>query len=398
MLQKRRVVGTGTQRIDPQIVSIARFGPGFFVTVHHQYCTATLLQCDIRKRVTEILGNLVQIPLEHMAAADVHESATAAVRIEIGDGMFLQVIRMMFRPLCRTDQAGLLRIPGGINHSSQGPVSCACKSGDCFGLCHGCNHPGQRIGSTVIPAVMVIASNYPLIRVRAAFHARDHVISSHHVPVELGFHSHPRRARPEVIGDRQVAAPLPGHHFTIHRGQQRQRIAIGNRQHRNLRNGWCILPIQAACIAGCPSAGCQHIAGIGRHIHDRTPLHATFILERAFRIDVTGAVAVVGRIRIDNGTDSAFLTSQLRFDAAPGPAVLGNCDLARDVDAVALQDFIVLGNTVVDEHQFSFDFVIRWQQGVPIRRAGVFRQGIFVKPCAVRRWCDQLHFPYTGCG
>ena len=252
----------------------------------------------------------------------------------------------------------------------------------------------------MVPAVVVITTDHPFVRVIAAFEPGDYVVGRHHVPVELGLHSDAGRPRSEVIGNWQVAPPFIGYDFPAHGAEQWQRVAVGDRQNRDPGDRRCFLASQAPCPRYRTLTRGQHIARISWHVHDGPALHAAFILERALRVYITPAVAIVGRVGIDNRSYRTFFASQFRFDAPPGTSVLGNCDLAGNIDAVALQHFVVFRDTVVDKDEFSFDFavagkrVVGWQQAVGHRRARVAGYGVLGQPCGVLHWRNKLDFPH----
>ena len=69
------------------------------------------------------------------------------------------------------------------------------------------------------------------------------------------------------------------------------------------------------------------------------------------RVDVALEVAVVARVGVDEAAHGPVLGRDLGLDAAPGPAVAGDDDLALHVDAVAGQGLVVAGHAVVDVHE-----------------------------------------------
>ena len=92
------------------------------------------------------------------------------------------------------------------------------------------------------------------------------------------------------------------------------------------------------------------------------------MFKRSFGVDIASTIAIVSRVRIDNSANRTLFARQLGFDATPGLAVFGDHNFSCDADAMAFKQFIVLGNTVVDEYQFALNFaingkgVVRWQQ------------------------------------
>jgi hypothetical protein len=81
-------------------------------------------------------------------------------------------------------------------------------------------------------------------------------------------------------------------------------------------------------------------------------LHATVVLKGAFGIHVTWAVAIVTRVRVNNGSYGAFFTSQLGFDPSPGATVLGNSNFACDAYTVTFKYFIIGGSAIIYKNLF----------------------------------------------
>ncbi len=363
---------------------------------------AAFLQGDVGPRVIDFLDDLVEEPFKHVTATDVDETAIAAVRVDVGDRMFLEIGGVVLGPLGRADQPRFLGVPSRVDHGPLRAPSFPCQCRYRLGFGKRCHHAGDRIRGAVIPAVMVIAANDPFIGIFAPPQTCDHVVGRHHVPVELRPHAHPRRARSEMIGNRKTAAPFGRYDLAIQCGQQWQRVALRDRQYRDFCDRRRIIAIETARVSRGAAPGRQHIARVCRHVHHRSALHAAFMFKRSFGIGVAGAITVVDRIGINNGRDCAFFSRELGLDAAPRAAVLGDRYLTPDIDAVLLENFIVFGDAVVDEHELAFGFaidrecIVGSKQIVAHESARVFLERIFPERRRVLRRGKQFDFANPG--
>ena len=99
------------------------------------------------------------------------------------------------------------------------------------------DQPGDRILGAVDPCVVVVAANDPLVGLGRAGELRDHVVERLEPPVGLHVEMDACGPGAESIGDRQGRrATTPGATRTAERGEQRLRVAVRDRQHRDLRD------------------------------------------------------------------------------------------------------------------------------------------------------------------
>ena len=147
--------------------------------------------------------------------------------------MSIQVGGVMLYPLGRADQTLLFGVPRRVDDRPCRPLTCVCERGDGLRFREHCDQSRYRVRRAVVPGIVVIASYDPLVGVLAAFQARNHIIDRDSIPVEREPQAHPRGTRAQVVGNRQCAVPLLGHNGAPDRRQQRQCIAIGDRQHGN---------------------------------------------------------------------------------------------------------------------------------------------------------------------
>ena len=82
-----------------------------------------------------------------------------------------------------------------------------------------------------------------------------------------------------------------------------------------------------------------------------TALRAEFIAIGALWIDIALEIPVIAGIGVDQTTDSAVFSGNLRFDPPPGPAVLRDHDGALHRYAVALQLLIVRRHAVIHKDE-----------------------------------------------
>ena len=176
--------------------------------------------------------------------------------------------------------------------------------------------------------------------------------------LDLHFQMNFRRARAEVIGDGQGAAPGVGNDISFERGQQRLRVGVGNRQHGNFGEGLGVFQVEALGIFRGADAGRERIARIDRHVHHAAALHAVARTPCAVGENVALRVAVIGGIGIDEASDGAVLGRDFGLDAAPGIAVARDHDGAFDRNAQAFELLVVIRDAVVDVDQRRGDVAV----------------------------------------
>ena len=99
-------------------------------------------------------------------------------------------------------------------------------------------------------------------------------------------------------------------------------------------------------------------------------MHTVAWTHRTFRKDVAVGIPVVAGIGVDQTTDSAVFSGNLRFDPPPGPAVLRDHDGALHRYAVALQLLIVRWHAVIHKDERA--------GYVAVDRVRVVRRQLFV--------------------
>ena len=262
---------------------------------------------------------------------------------------------------------------------------------DCFRFFQHRYLAADRIGRSVDPCVVVIAANDPFVRPLAAAQPGDDVARRHHVPVELQLEVDTRRARSDVIGNRQRSAPFLRRYGTRYRTQQRESIPVGDRQNGDLRQGGDVFAVQTPGRGSRADAGSERIAGILRHVHDRAALRAAVIAEGSLRVDVALEVAIVVRVGVDEATDGAVFGRNLRLDAAPRTAVAGDDDLSFDVDPAAPQLLVVFRYSEIHVDQITGHIAVDGV-GVECRKllTGLTRGQVLLQRCFGERGCEML--------
>src|SRR5205814_6119832 len=101
------------------------------------------------------------------------------------------------------------------------------------------------------------------------------------------------------------------------------------------------------CAGFGSDAGGLRIAGVDGHVHDAAALRAICGTHGAFGVGITGRVAVVFRIGVDDAANGTVFRGDLGLDAAPGFAVAGDHDGSLDGDAHGIESLVVSGRAVV---------------------------------------------------
>ncbi len=186
-----------------------------------------------------------------------------------------------------------------------------------------------------------------------------------------------RRPRPHVIRNRQRAAPLLRRHRARQRGQQRLRVAIRNRQHRNFRDALRLLQRQTLGIGSRADPRRQRIPRArGSKIHDAAALHSIRIAHRPQRKHIVARVSVILRFRVDEAANGSVLGCNLRLHPAPTVIVLGDYNRAFHRNAKPVELLVVLGQAVVHKHQRPGN--------IAVNRVGVIRGQLF--RLLIRSW------------
>ncbi|MGD0299918.1 MAG: hypothetical protein ABSE86_22730, partial [Bryobacteraceae bacterium] len=96
---------------------------------------------------------------------------------------------------------------------------------------------GERVFGAVDPAIVMIAADDPLVRICCAGNSQNYVVERFDIEVEFQIQVHFGWAGPNVIGDRQSAAPGLRSDGTLQCREQRLGVAIRNGHHGNFGQG-----------------------------------------------------------------------------------------------------------------------------------------------------------------
>ncbi len=204
----------------------------------------------------------------------------------------------------------------------------------------------------------MIGANHPFVGQLRPGNTGDHVVEGLLPPVGADDHVHGRRARPDVVGDRQRTPPPVGRDRPTDGGQQRLRVAIGNRHHRDLQDRPGLGDGQALGILGGAVAGCERIARVHRHIRHGTALHSGRRTPAALGVDLPCRIAVIARIGIDDAAGRAMFLRELRLQSAPPATVAHDDDLPFDIDGSAGEILVVVIHSIVRVDQLAADVPI----------------------------------------
>ena len=237
----------------------------------------------------------------------------------------------------------------------------------------------RRIRCAIHPCVMMVAVDDPLVGEGNAIDAGDDVVQRPLLPVEHELQLHAGRPGTQVIGDRQRAPPVLRRDRPAKRLQQRQRIAVRDREHRDFQDCLRVGDRQLTAARLRSPPGRQRIARVNRHVDHTAPLNAELRSEGPSRIHVSLVIAVVTRVRIDQASHRTMFPGHFGFDAAPASPVTRDDDLALDAHAPLLETRVILGNTVVNIHELRRDIAVTGVRVEGWQLAGVAGVGIFRK-------------------
>ncbi len=134
-----------------------------------------------------------------------------------------------------------------------------------------------------------------------------------------------RWPRPNMVGDRKVAAPLCGDRLATDSREQRFGVSVGDWHHWNLSNDGIVFERQTLRVLCRADAGGERITTV-ESVVDPPALHSLLGPICAFGKYIAGGVTVVTRIGIDDASHGAMLGGDLRLDAAPRASVTGDHD------------------------------------------------------------------------
>ena len=315
-----------------------------------------------------------------MAAFCTQEAAAVAVGVDIQHRLAGEFVGMRFHPFGRAKQPRLLAVPARVNDRPIGPPAGARECAQGLRFTHQRNLARERIARPEHPAVVVVAAHHPFVRVCRTRHHRDHIIDRLERPVGLDREVHlDRVGAPPVIGQRQSAPCSPADHRPVEPRHDLYRVTVRYRQRGNLKDCQCGLARQALGARCRTDAGSKWIARILRQVLNRATLDAGVRPAAAAREGITLAIAVVGRIRINQASDRTMLLRKLWLEPAPPAAVPREDDLSFDTDPAGGERLIIAGHAIVRVNHGRGNIAVTlighiwWQRALQIGAAGVLR-------------------------
>src|SRR5690349_9573388 len=173
-----------------------------------------------------------------------------------------QFIGMELSPLCGAEQHRFLSIPGAVNHGALRFPSLLQKLGKRAGFFEQSDLCRNGILRAVHPCIMVIAANDPSIRLSCARNFGDDVVHRLNVPIRSYLQMYFGWSNPNVIWQWKPAPPFARSHWTPQCLQQRLRICVRDREHRNLCDGLRIFAAQTFRIRRRSDSWSEWVAGI----------------------------------------------------------------------------------------------------------------------------------------
>src|SRR5665213_1325539 len=204
---------------------------------------------------------------------------------------------------------------------------------------------------------------------------------------------HSRRTGPDLVRDRQRTTPIVRCYLARDCREKRLCICVPDRKNGDLCKDLHVLEREPLCILGCTHSRCQRITLIQSHLHHAATLNTVWRARRTHRESVVLRVAVVGGIGVDDATDRAMFTRDLRLDTAPRSAVTRDHDRSLHGYAAACEFIIVGRNSVVDIYQRA--------RNVAINRVGIVRRKLLRRLVSCRiaryRWLSKLRDETRRC-
>ena len=387
MLEIGGIIGAGAKRAEREIPALLGCGQRGFVqptdlVIRPDPDCGGTPRGDGRAgfRVDHVGGDAVHEMLEIVATLGLQETAAIAVGVDVDHALGLQLGGVLFGPFGRAEQHRLFGIPAGVDDGPRRSPAFRPERTERFGLRHHRHVAGQRIGCTEDPAVMVVAAQHPLVGIDRALQLGDDVVHRLLRPVGLDREMYlDRPVAAHVIRYRQSAMEGRGRDRSAEPLQQFLRVAIRHRQYRDFQDRLCIGARQAFGPRHRSDTGRQRIAGIDRHVGDRAALYAVGVARAAFGIDVAFAIAVIGRIGIDDRADRAMFLRQLRLQPAPADTVARYRDLALHIDAAPGERLVIVRQAVIYVDEVSGDVAVALEGDIGGQRAGGVGRGVVAR-------------------
>src|SRR5438093_2407946 len=364
MVDEGSVVRPGSESTDAHVRPFTDFLPLLLLPCLPQPIIAQRLVDRLAgHRVWNIAGHFMDKPFEGVGAGSRQSSLPVAVAVDINDGLRLQLVGVLLRPLGGAEQALLFPVPSGQNDAPLRPPALLEELAKCACLLQDCDHAAYGMGGAVDPRIMMVALDDPFIGKSAPLYARDDVIRGVKIPVAGNLEVHQRRSGAQVIGRRESAAPRFRSYRAPDIPKNRQGISPADGHDRYLRNRRGLLYRQAFSLWNRSNTRCERVTRVNGHIRNTAALHTMFRAVGAFRIDRPLVIPVVLGVGINQASDGSILMGNLRLDPAPALPVARQNYLSSHVYAGLLQRLVVARHSVVDVYDLRRD--------IPVDRVGI---------------------------
>ncbi len=94
------------------------FGCAALEPLHHGPGARASLHGNMGLRVGHRLGDVIHEPLQRMTAAGIQEAPRVGVRVDVHDGLLLQLFGVSLGPLRRPQQTRLLAVPTRVHQGA----------------------------------------------------------------------------------------------------------------------------------------------------------------------------------------------------------------------------------------------------------------------------------------
>ena len=386
VLEKCGVVRAGTEGGNAKIGALAnflallrRFG------IRNSVKLMPLPNRQLRLRIGDFASDVIRKLFERVGAFDFEVAAPVAVGVDVGDAVRAQFFIVRFGPLGGAEKPRFLAVPRAINDGALRLPSGLHQLPKRARLFEHRDHPGNRIFCAVHPAIVMVSANHPLVGKSETLNFSNHVVDRLDLPVRFHFQMDLRRARANVVGDSESAAPSFRGDAAGERRQQWLRVRVRNWQYGNFCDGGGLLDLQPFRIFRGAHARRERIAGIERHVRDAPALHTVRGTKRSGRKGFAMDESILMRIGVDEAAYRAVLGGDFRLDSAPRVIVASDDDLALHGNAHAVELLVVFRNAVIDVDQRGGDVtvdgirVVSWQLFGLLIRSEILGERGFLK-------------------
>ncbi len=170
-------------------------------------------------------------------------------------------------PLGGAQQARLLAVPGGVDEGAlRLPAALRQLAHRARASSSSATKPLTRVEAPLTQPSWWFAADHPLVRPLGAGNPGDHIVDRLQTPVERQLEVDAGGAGAEVIGNGKGAFQSYRRHGAAEGLEQRQSVAVGDREDGDLGDRRRVLDGEALGVLGGTDAGGQRISGVERHV------------------------------------------------------------------------------------------------------------------------------------